>query len=192
MEKIYSKLEPHKLLHIVHRVHEFHTIEYDHRKDIVSEDEFLQLSSMKLGKGHTFKPHQHGWKDGEDKVIAQESWVVVNGSVECSLTLTSKNSALLNFDLKQNFIAEKVKLLMDSYFEFENYVDVAMGDGVSTEEDRFLKSVPNSNSSMEDIESWEQELKTKAENGMENLGFPMICTEKDGKRYLKKRLRKKS
>ena len=46
MEKIYSKLEPNKLLHIVHRVHEFHTIEYDHRKDIVSEDEFLLLSSM--------------------------------------------------------------------------------------------------------------------------------------------------
>ena len=95
MEKIYSKLEPNKLLHIVHRVHEFHTIEYDHRKDIVSEDEFLQLSSMKLGKGHTFKPHQHVWKDGEDKVIAQESWVVVNGSVECSFydtdgTLLSK------------------------------------------------------------------------------------------------------
>ena len=36
-----------------------------------------------MKKGHTFEPHQHIWKDGEDKVIAQESWVVVKGSVEC-------------------------------------------------------------------------------------------------------------
>ncbi len=84
MEKIYSKIRPRMLLHIIHRVDEFHTIEEGHRQDIVGPDEFLQLSSMKLTKGHTFKPHQHVWKDGENQVIAQESWVVVNGSVECS------------------------------------------------------------------------------------------------------------
>ena len=95
MEFLYSKVDPDRLLHIIHKVDEFHTIEDGHRRDIVGTDEFLQLSSMKLGKGHTFKPHQHVWKDGEDKVIAQESWVVGNGSVECSFydtdgTLLSK------------------------------------------------------------------------------------------------------
>lgn len=95
MEKIYSKIRPRMLLHIIHRVDEFNTIEEGHRRDIVGPDEFLQLSSMKLTKGHTFKPHQHVWKDGENQVIAQESWVVVNGSVECSFydtdgTLLSK------------------------------------------------------------------------------------------------------
>jgi len=83
MEKIYSKIRPRMLLHIIHRVDEFHTIEEGHRRDIVGPDEFLQLSSMNMKKGHTFNPHRHIWKDGEDQVIAQESWVVVKGSVEC-------------------------------------------------------------------------------------------------------------
>ena len=36
-----------------------------------------------MKKGQTFKPHQHIWKDGEKKVIVQESWVVIRGSVKC-------------------------------------------------------------------------------------------------------------
>ena len=82
MEKIYKKVEPDRLLHIIHKSEEFHSIEEGHRQDIVGPDEFLQLSSMNMKKGHTFEPHQHIWKDGEDKVIAQESWVVVKGSGE--------------------------------------------------------------------------------------------------------------
>ena len=34
--------------------------------------------------------------------------------------------------------------------------------------------------------------KIKVENGTENQGFPRICTEKDGTKFLKKILRKKS
>ena len=33
--------------------------------------------------GHTFAPHRHLWKEGEDLCIAQESWVVIKGSVKC-------------------------------------------------------------------------------------------------------------
>ena len=84
MEFLYSKVDPDRLLHIIHKVDEFHTIEDGHRRDIVGTDEFLQLSSMNMKTWHTFRPHQHIWKDGEDKVIAQESWVVVKGSVECN------------------------------------------------------------------------------------------------------------
>ena len=83
MEIIYSKLNPKKILHIVHRANEFYNIEEGHRKDIVDAKEFIQLSALKMKKGQTFKPHQHIWKDGEKKVIAQESWVVVRGSVKC-------------------------------------------------------------------------------------------------------------
>ena len=71
------------LLHIIHKCDEFNTIEEGHRRDIVGSDEFLQLSSMNMKKGHTFKPHQHIWKSGEESCIAQESWVVIKGSVEC-------------------------------------------------------------------------------------------------------------
>ena len=38
--------------------------------------------------------------------------------------------------------------------------------------------------------SWVE--KPKVENGMEDQGFPLICTEKDGTKFLKKILRKKS
>ena len=84
MEIIYSKLEPNKVLHIVHRVNEFYNIHEGHRKDIVDPKEFIQLSALKMEKGQTFKPHQHVWKDGEKTVIAQESWVVIKGMVKCS------------------------------------------------------------------------------------------------------------
>ena len=83
MKKIYSKVEPDKLLHIIHKVDEFHTIEDGHRRDIVGDDEFIQLSSLNMDEGHTFKPHKHIWKPGEKECIAQESGVVIRGSVEC-------------------------------------------------------------------------------------------------------------
>jgi len=85
MELIYSKIEPKRLLHIIHRSDEFYTIEEGHRRDVVGENEFIQLSALNMDKGHTFKPHQHIWRDGEEKTIAQESWVVIKGSVECHL-----------------------------------------------------------------------------------------------------------
>ena len=83
MELIYSKVEPDKLLHIIHKKYEFYSIDEGHRRDVVGEKEFIQLSALNMEKGHTFRPHQHIWKPGEESCIAQESWVVINGSVEC-------------------------------------------------------------------------------------------------------------
>tara|TARA_Y100001937_G_C6998310_1_gene275271 strand:+ start:268 stop:693 length:426 start_codon:yes stop_codon:yes gene_type:complete len=83
MQLIYSKIKPDKLLHIIHRVDEFYTIEENHRRDVVGADEFIQLSALNMNNGHTFKPHKHIWKPGEKECIAQESWVVIKGSVEC-------------------------------------------------------------------------------------------------------------
>ena len=45
MQLIYSKVEPQKLLHIIHKVGEFYTIEEGHRRDLVEEKEFIQLSA---------------------------------------------------------------------------------------------------------------------------------------------------
>ncbi len=42
-----------------------------------------QCSSLKMKKGTTFKPHKHIWKEPEGRVITQESWVVLRGSVKC-------------------------------------------------------------------------------------------------------------
>jgi len=85
MQHIHSKQEPEKLLHIIHKVEEFKLFQTDvNRVDIVDENQFIQLSALNMDKGHTFKPHQHIWKPGEKEVIAQESWVVIKGSVKCS------------------------------------------------------------------------------------------------------------
>ena len=59
MNKIYSKVNTDQLLHIIHRQDEFHTIEDGHRRDVVGEKEFIQLSALNMDKGHTFKPHKH-------------------------------------------------------------------------------------------------------------------------------------
>lgn len=80
MEKIYSKIVPDKLLHIIYRVSDFK----DGREEIVPAENFIQCCSLKLPKGHTFKPHKHIYKERlYEKLIAQESWVVIKGKVKC-------------------------------------------------------------------------------------------------------------
>jgi len=78
MEKIYSRVEPNKLLHMIVRREDF----VDGRQDVVDEDQFIQCSILKLENGKTFKPHKHIWKERTRNVIAQESWVVIQGSVQ--------------------------------------------------------------------------------------------------------------
>ena len=77
MEKIYSKVEPETLLHLVHRLDEI-----EGRTNVAPPEEFIQLATLRMEKGTTFKPHKHIYKSGEKEVIAQESWVVIKGSVK--------------------------------------------------------------------------------------------------------------
>jgi hypothetical protein len=79
MEKIYSKINPEKLLHIIVRVDDIK----EGREDIISAEHFIQCSMLNLNEGKTFKPHKHIWKERTRNVIAQESWVVIKGSVKC-------------------------------------------------------------------------------------------------------------
>lgn len=77
MKYIYSKKHPEKLLHIINRVSDI--VE---RTNVVPDNQFLQLATLRMEKGKTFRPHQHIWKDSPtEKIIAQESWVVIKGSV---------------------------------------------------------------------------------------------------------------
>ena len=50
MKKIYSKVESNKLLHIVHRYEEI-----TDRTNVAPEEEFLQLATLRMKKGTTFK-----------------------------------------------------------------------------------------------------------------------------------------
>ena len=79
MEKIYSKVDPSKLLHIINRLDEI-----EGRTEVVPEDNFIQCATLKMPNGKTFKPHKHITKDRRyPEQIAQESWVVIKGSVKC-------------------------------------------------------------------------------------------------------------
>lgn len=94
MEKIYSKIDPSKLLHIVIRKEDI----IPGRKDIISPNNFLQCSVLNMEKGKTFKPHYHIWKERNEKIIAQESWVVIQGKVKC-IFYDLDNTILENFIL---------------------------------------------------------------------------------------------
>ena len=91
MEKIYSKLQPKVLLHLINRLDEI-----EGRTDIAHVEEFLQLATLKMHKGQTFKAHKHITLLKETN-IAQESWIVIKGSVKC-----------IFYDLDDTIIAEPV------------------------------------------------------------------------------------
>ena len=79
MVKIYSKIEPNKLLHIINRLSEI-----EGRTEVIPENNFIQCATLKMDKDKTFPPHKHITKDRHyPEQIAQESWVVIKGSVKC-------------------------------------------------------------------------------------------------------------
>ena len=104
MEKIYSKIDPNKLLHIIVRKKEI----TPGRQDIVPEDNFIQCSILNMETGKTFKPHKHIWKERTRNVIAQESWIVVQGSVRCTF-----------YDVDNQIIAEPILYPGDASFTLE-------------------------------------------------------------------------
>lgn len=79
--KIYSKIDTDKLLHIIVRASDSEL----GRQDIVPEENFIQCSILNMEKGKTFRPHKHIEKSRTKNVIAQESWIVIRGSVKCIL-----------------------------------------------------------------------------------------------------------
>ena len=78
------------------------------RVDIVSEENFIQCSMLNMEKGKTFKPHKHIWKERTRNVIAQESWIVIQGSVKC-----------IFYDLDDTIIAEPILYPGDSSYTLE-------------------------------------------------------------------------
>ena len=104
MEKIYSKVDPLKLLHLIVRKEEI----TPGRQDIVPEENFIQCSILNMEKGKTFRPHKHIWKERTRNVIAQESWVVIQGSVKC-----------IFYDIDNTIIAEPILYPGDASFTLE-------------------------------------------------------------------------
>ena len=104
MIKYYSKIDPNKLLHMVVRKEEITS----GRQDIVSEENFIQCSILNMEKDKTFKPHKHIWKERTRNVIAQESWIVIQGSVKC-----------IFYDTNDTILAEPILYPGDTSFTLE-------------------------------------------------------------------------
>ena len=105
MIKIYSKCEPNKLLHLINRFDEI-----DGRTDIAPEEQFIQAATIKFPQGgKKFRTHQHIWKPApREQVIAQESWIVVQGSVRVFM-----------YDTDQLFLQDEVIKKGDCSMTFE-------------------------------------------------------------------------
>ena len=104
MDKIFSKVEPDKLLHIIVRREDLKS----GRTEVVSEEHFIQCALLNMEEGKTFKPHKHIWKNRTRDVIAQESWVVIQGKVKCTF-----------FDIDDTIIAEPILEPGDASFTLE-------------------------------------------------------------------------
>lgn len=104
MQKIYSRFDKNRLLHIVVRKADI----LMGRQDIIDPDNFLQCSTMQMNAGTTFKPHYHIWKVRNKPVIAQESWIVIEGKVRC-----------IYYDTDNQVIAASILLPGDASFTLE-------------------------------------------------------------------------
>ena len=104
MIKLFSKVDPSKLLHIVVRKEDI----LPGRQDVISEDNFLQCSILNMEENKTFRPHKHIWKERTHNMIAQESWVVIQGKVKCFF-----------YDLDDSIIEEIILNPGDASFTLE-------------------------------------------------------------------------
>jgi hypothetical protein len=101
IEKIYSKKDPSRLLHVINR-----WVDFEGRNELIPENNFIQCALLKMKKGKTFLPHRHITKDRHyPEQIAQESWVVVKGKVRCKF-----------YDIDNTIIAEPILEAGDASF----------------------------------------------------------------------------
>jgi cupin fold WbuC family metalloprotein len=61
-----------------------------------------------MENGKTFPPHKHIWKERTRNVIAQESWIVIQGKVKCHF-----------YDLDDTIITEPILEPGDASFTLE-------------------------------------------------------------------------
>lgn len=77
MNYIYSKKNPDVILAIVNRLEDL----TDERKNLVPDNEYLQVSFFNMNKNKTFKAHKHIFQEKVCK-ITQESFVIIKGSIK--------------------------------------------------------------------------------------------------------------
>jgi len=81
MLEFYASSNPKRLTHKI-----FTASDFEGRKNIVSPEEFLQVSAIALSENEEFKAHVHDWKECSiSETVAQEAWVVIAGEIEAYL-----------------------------------------------------------------------------------------------------------
>lgn len=107
MEKIYSKVRPEVLLHVITRKEEIKKSHQFYRRDLCENKEFLQIATISMPLGKTFYPHKHIVKKGQDAIIAQESWIVIEGKIKVIL-----------YDINDQIIKEDILMPGDASITF--------------------------------------------------------------------------
>ena len=80
MKQFYSKVDKGELLHMVYRLDDIKKP----RENITPAEQYLQVASIQMNSGHTFKAHKH-IEQIRTTDIAQESWIVIRGKVKVIL-----------------------------------------------------------------------------------------------------------
>lgn len=75
MTKIYSRIDPSKLLHMIVRKEDIKA----GRVNLCPDEQFLQCAALRLPKGTTFKAHRHIPKEATF-IMPEESWHIISGS----------------------------------------------------------------------------------------------------------------
>lgn len=95
IEKIYSKLEPNKLILSLLRYDDIS----EYRTDICPDEEYLQISGRKIKSGVKVKAHRHiPFQRKTD--ITQEAWVVFEGCIKGTF-YDLDNSILYETEIKR-------------------------------------------------------------------------------------------
>ena len=68
---------------------------------------------LNMEEGKTFKPHRHIWKERTRYVIAQESWVVIQGKVRCTF-----------FDIDDSIISEPILIFCLIRFSLRYFFEI--------------------------------------------------------------------
>ena len=96
MESFYSLVSPDTLLHQIFIPPSEANGATTTRTDISPAEQSLQVAFLSLQENQTFRPHKHIFHD-RSMPMAQESWVVLSGSVEAIL-----------YDLDDSILARRV------------------------------------------------------------------------------------
>jgi len=86
MEKIFSRVNPKILLHVIHKKDDFSSS----RNELSPEDQYIQANSLVFSKNKEVPAHKHLPRERVGK-ITQEALIVIEGEIEATYYDTDNN-----------------------------------------------------------------------------------------------------